>query len=256
MDVDNLGRVFSEGLKEGERTFSRISTLSSLLSLFFEGYINKICEESVITDNYQERFRDKVYAIYSGGDDLLIIGAWSYIFELAFKLSGEFKEYVMGNPNLTVSGAVSIVHPKYPVYLFSDEVSNLLEEKAKKKPGKNSLAMFGEAFYWDNARSVKQLKDEIVRMIEKGKNGKTVSRSFIQRLFDLYYVYDRLKSTAIFRERLHYMLGRYKEMYKDFESELENIKPLVLKHMCWLNVPARWAELETRKEVGKNELPT
>lgn len=253
MDVDNLGRVFSEGLREEERTFSRISTLSSLLSLFFEGYVNKICEESVVTDNYRERFKDKVYAIYSGGDDLLIIGAWSYIFELAFKLSEEFKEYVMSNPNLTVSGAVSIVHPKYPVYLFSDEVSNLLEEKAKKKPGKNSLAMFGEAFYWDNARSVKQLKDEIVRMVEKGKNGKTVSRSFIQRLFDLYYVYDRLESTAIFRERLHYMLGRYKEMYKDFESELENIKPLILEHMCWLNVPARWAELETRKEVGGSE---
>ena len=63
MDVDNLGKIFSEGLGEN-RTIARVSTLSSMLSLFFEGYLNEFSEK---TKSYQ----NQVYVVYSGGDDSL-----------------------------------------------------------------------------------------------------------------------------------------------------------------------------------------
>jgi len=43
MDVDNLGTVFTRGLPEGERTFSRLSTLSRSLTHFFKYHVNEIC---------------------------------------------------------------------------------------------------------------------------------------------------------------------------------------------------------------------
>ncbi len=44
MDVDNLGKIFSQGFKsqEGQANISKISTLSSQLELFFSGFINNI----------------------------------------------------------------------------------------------------------------------------------------------------------------------------------------------------------------------
>ncbi len=55
MDVDDLGRIFSTGLKPADRagegrrkdnrTISRIATLSRMFDLFFTGYINNIAEE-------------------------------------------------------------------------------------------------------------------------------------------------------------------------------------------------------------------
>lgn len=44
MDVDFLGRIFSIGLQEKNRTVSRISTLSRMLDMFFAGYLNNITE--------------------------------------------------------------------------------------------------------------------------------------------------------------------------------------------------------------------
>jgi len=38
-----------------------------MLSLFFMGWMEKICE--------RDEYKDRVYAIYSGGDDLFIVGA-------------------------------------------------------------------------------------------------------------------------------------------------------------------------------------
>lgn len=46
MDVDNLGRIFSQGFKKSKEvdntSISRISTLSSQLDMFFSGFINNI----------------------------------------------------------------------------------------------------------------------------------------------------------------------------------------------------------------------
>ncbi|MBU4448867.1 MAG: type III-A CRISPR-associated protein Cas10/Csm1, partial [Proteobacteria bacterium] len=60
-DVDNLGLVFTEGLGPEDRTLSRLSTLSSLVSLFFSAYVQNLI---------QREYGESVYLVYAGGDDL------------------------------------------------------------------------------------------------------------------------------------------------------------------------------------------
>lgn len=71
-DVDNLGTTFVYGFqrKNGDgkyATLSRAATLSRQLSLFFKCYINELLEK-------EER---KVAIVYSGGDDVFLVGAWN-----------------------------------------------------------------------------------------------------------------------------------------------------------------------------------
>lgn len=76
-DVDNLGNLFVFGLREEHNdrsSISRMATLSRMLDLFFSGRI-----EQLLTIEF-----DSCYTIYSGGDDLLIVGPWNDLIEFAF----------------------------------------------------------------------------------------------------------------------------------------------------------------------------
>ena len=84
MDVDNLGTVFQKGLAQ-RATISRVSTLSFNLSLFFEGWINAFLK--------RENFQNRTYLIYSGGDDLFLVGSWDKIIEAAYEIRKAFGRY-------------------------------------------------------------------------------------------------------------------------------------------------------------------
>ena len=49
MDVDNLGRIFSEGLRIN--SLSRLSSLSFRLKLFFKYWINEICRGNIVEED-------------------------------------------------------------------------------------------------------------------------------------------------------------------------------------------------------------
>ncbi|WP_449573582.1 type III-A CRISPR-associated protein Cas10/Csm1 [Methanospirillum sp.] len=61
-DVDNLGKIFARGLKEDERTISRIHTISDHLQFFFAGYLNQICDEFVVFPNLCSKCLEQVKA--------------------------------------------------------------------------------------------------------------------------------------------------------------------------------------------------
>ncbi len=77
-DLDFLGSIFHFGLKREEGgdfdTISRITTLSRQLDLFFSGWVQRLLES---TD-----FRE-CYAVFSGGDDLFVVGPWKQTVALA-----------------------------------------------------------------------------------------------------------------------------------------------------------------------------
>ena len=68
MDVDNLGSIFQSGIKPERATLSRYAALSRSFDYFFSGYLNII---------QQEVAPDKSFIVYSGGDDVFIVGEWS-----------------------------------------------------------------------------------------------------------------------------------------------------------------------------------
>lgn len=132
MDVDDLGKVFSIGLKDNE-TISRMATLSRFINHFFKNCIDLICagEERGDAPRIKGKKQKKdVVVVYAGGDDLFIVGAWDDVFELTFEIQDLFRKYVGENPNITISAGYAIFDPKFPLYRMA-EITGKREETAK-----------------------------------------------------------------------------------------------------------------------------
>lgn len=159
MDVDNLGEIFTTGLGN-DATISRMSTLSSMLTLFFTGYIpHLIKNEEFEVNGKKYKFKDNIYLVYAGGDDTLIVGAWDAVWELAKRIRGDFKKFVCYNPYITLSAGIVFVNPKFEfkkaVNMAEEELENgknyiiYEDEETEKKVDKNALTVFNCPMNWD-----------------------------------------------------------------------------------------------------------
>ncbi|BCB96604.1 type III-A CRISPR-associated protein Cas10/Csm1 [Dissulfurispira thermophila] len=151
MDVDNLGKIFAEAVPEEDRTFSRMASISKGLNQFFKYHLNDIVEGKDI-DSYDIVGRDmkqtgrRLSVVYSGGDDLFIIGHWLDVLEASYDIKRYFEKYT-GNSFITISGGIAINHENYPVYQFARDAQES-EERAK-SGGKNAIGIFtDESLKW------------------------------------------------------------------------------------------------------------
>jgi CRISPR-associated protein Csm1 len=129
-DVDNLGTTFTNGFGKYS-TISRYATLSMTLNLFFKHYINSIAKDKNIA------------IVYSGGDDVFVVGGWSDVLKFGRELSKSFYKYSCGK--LTLSAGIGLFSSKYPISKMA-ELTETLEGFAKSNNDntKNSIALFGE----------------------------------------------------------------------------------------------------------------
>jgi CRISPR-associated protein Csm1 len=135
-DVDRLGAIFSWGLKD--LTLSRFAALSRMMDLFFTGYLTYLL---------RKRF-PSTYTVYAGGDDMLLIGPWRQMLELASRLRQDFEKWTGGNPNVTLSAGVELVKPMHPVGPAAGRAEERLE-RAKRE--KNLIcAIAPEAVSWED----------------------------------------------------------------------------------------------------------
>lgn len=157
-DVDNLGAAFMAGFadranKNRYATMGRSTALSRQLSLFFKRYINSLCSGEIngIGENGKEKFNlyqdgknkekpRKVHIVYSGGDDMFIVGAWDELIELAIDIRHAFSSYTNGK--LTFSAGIGLFPDKCPISEMA-RVTGEMEDYAKKNPAKNSVTLFG-----------------------------------------------------------------------------------------------------------------
>lgn len=235
-DVDHLGRILAEGLGE-DQTISRLSMLSSLLSLFFTTQI-----ETIIKD---ERYAQNVYIVYSGGDDLFIIGPWSVLPEIAQRIYAEFEGFT--SENLTLSGGIYFApSKKFPVYQAADATGEFLE--MAKSAGRNHLTFFDQTIPWRQMDKIKAVKELIVDLLNKN-----VARSLVSMLYSSWS--DKILAgegrISMFRIwRLLYGLKRFKERYKGTAEELTDLEERIITDYNlspYLDVAVRWAEYVTRK---------
>ncbi len=251
MDVDNLGRIFAEGLEKNDRTISRIASLSRQLRMFFEGYLNTIL--SRVT------YKDKIYAVYSGGDDTFLIGPWNLIFQLAKDIRSSFAEYTCHNPNITISASITVVDEKFPVIRAAQIAESSLHEAKTYRQDKNSISVFGQIFGWDEYGFIEDLKNKIVELIkERGE-----SRGLLQKIMNSTRGFSKLLDSAasgkILTEKLWrfaYYLRTVDRRNKERADELLAIYEQILinqllnsqkkKSIMIIPVACRWAELETR----------
>ncbi|MDS4060619.1 MAG: type III-A CRISPR-associated protein Cas10/Csm1 [Candidatus Contendobacter sp.] len=143
-DVDRLGFLFGFGLhdssdsKKDRATLSRFASLSRMLDLFFTGYL-------------QERLRrdyPQTYTVYAGGDDLLLIGPWRQTIMLATELREQFRRYVGGNPNITLSAGLALCKANQPLNRTVWEAEERLEQA--KDDGRDRVGLLDEQpVTWD-----------------------------------------------------------------------------------------------------------
>ena len=261
MDVDNLGKIFQSGLKPERATLSRYSALSRSFDYFFSGYLNTIWEEL----NPQKSF-----IIYSGGDDVFMVGSWEVTIQLAKRIVADFKTFTCHNPAFTLSGGISIVPVKFPVMKAAEQSDT--EEKAAKNhhcaaQDKNALSLMGMPLNWDiEFPVVENLKDVIVSLTETKQ---PLPKSFIFKILahhaNAEIINNMVSNIRIFW-LLTYDMSRMKGREKNatINELIDNCIAEVCGNKKMLNgkslstnyhalelwaFAARWAELELRTKL-------
>lgn len=220
MDVDNLGKIFSVGLPNRLRSLSRVATLSRLLGLFFSSLITEIAKGRIPKDvsfNPFGRRERHLVVVYSGGDDLFVVGAWSDVVEFAIEVRRCFQKYTGDNPDITLSGGLVLFHEKTPIYRIAQEAGEAEEEaKRNKAPGheKYSLNAFGTVMFWDEWE--KGIEESLLPLLEIGERRQNqfepgFSRALIYKLLRLAELARRMKKDGRdlwVAPRILYVLGR------------------------------------------------
>lgn len=153
-DVDGLGAAFIAGFsREGgcRGTLARTTALSRQLSLFFKRYIHGVCagnlsglgEEDIAPFSLFGRRKSEkrlLHIVYSGGDDMFLVGAWDDIVEAAVDLRERFRTFT--NDKLSFSAGIGFFKEKCPIAEMARQTGTL-EDYAKANPGKDSVTLFG-----------------------------------------------------------------------------------------------------------------
>ncbi len=270
LDVDNLGNLFLKGLGDSA-TISRVASLSRMLALFYEGYINHLIK----IKNYQ----NYLYVVFSGGDDTFIVGAWDKVLDFAREFYSKFKEYTCHHSQVTFSAGICIFRFDYPVIMSSrlteealEEAKNYLEE-GEKIPSKNKISLFGEVFNWTEFDAIRNFKKLLLEMMANS------TYKSMREGFGRAFLFKIWKSTLGFKKILQDSLrGRVDNVrfwrlsyylrdvsHQDAEKLIEQYRKIVInnilgksadnkiKNIMVIPAAVKWAQMETRKVRGKKD---
>ncbi len=247
-DVDNLGKLFQQALGKN-KTISRISMLSSMLSLYFSARISQL-QKWTIDSSGNEGLADFVYVAYSGGDDLFLIGPWSVLPDLAKAIYDDFRKFTC--ERLTLSAGIFFAPgKKFPIYQAA-RMAGEAEHKAK-DDGRNRLNLFGESMTWDCFPEVNKIIELVTSLVDE-RNGRGVPRSLLGILYNIYQEKEKKKKQEISMERvwrLHYSLKKLMRTFDDnTKSDIEKLFKLIITNYevyPYLNIATRVADYLTRK---------
>lgn len=259
-DVDNLGTAFvsgfcNEGNKDRYVTLSRTATLSRQLSLFFKLYINRIlAKPKYRLDKESDKGRFATI-VYSGGDDVFIVGSWNEIIELAVDIKKEFKRYTQGT--LSISAGIGVYGATYPISAIAEEVA-VLEDKSKGLPGKNAITLLEDGYEHeisdgenilkisDGTYSWKEFEDKVIGeklsllqnyLKEMGERGNT----FLYRLLELLRTQDDKINFA----RYVYTIARVEPDYKESDARKAIYREFSQKMCQWIKDEGDCRQLKT-----------
>ncbi|HEM55454.1 MAG TPA: type III-A CRISPR-associated protein Cas10/Csm1 [Thermodesulfobium narugense] len=216
-DVDNLGKLFRDSMKE-KFSISRVATVSRFLNYFFTEVLQDIIEKDVVKDKEKDIKFNAIYTVYSGGDDLFLIGPWIVLPDFALHLSEEFKKFT-GRDCITFSCSIEMFRPRLPIgraveiadkslemsksgrltfeedtLLKSQNKANSNEREKDNVKGnitifKNTVRLFKRSSDKFGFEDLLKYKDKLYELCKKygEKEGKgLINKSFLYRLLNIY----------------------------------------------------------------------
>ena len=172
--------------------------------MFFKLHINEILENGEFTMSKDKKAgKRNALIVYSGGDDLFIIGSWDDIIEFSIDLTRKFKEF--SQKTLTVSAGIDLYPEKYPISVMANKTGEL-EDISKGVDEKNAVTIAGEENLYKWIDLEKKVIEEKYSVIENFlKNQDERGNSFIYNILEL-YKYSEEKRINI--ARLAYLISR------------------------------------------------
>lgn len=301
MDVDGLGSLFGAE----QLDMPALCAASAALSLYFEGWLGRIAQD-VAEAGAEERARrrkpeDKSvpltaeellpYIIYAGGDDLFVVASWDLLPLLADRVRSDLADYVRRGyldehtrenwesankargklPLLTISGGLSVVDEKFPLYQAAADAHDALEE-AKNLPRrydgnsikKHAFCLFGQAIGWEEYPDVTKMKDWIVSVVGSGGS----ARSLLRRLNTVNALYRQVEAIQARRmrqpnvtidqldEETFYSRWQWRLVYSLRQFAAGEVLAILTNKdnrnaIGQLGLATRWAEFVTRPATNK-----
>jgi CRISPR-associated protein Csm1 len=228
MDVDGLGIAFSTGFihqapdqNPGHLTsISRLSTLSSSLDWFFNGYINTLVrtfESDPVLSTTINQAHDHIYPVYAGGDDLFFVTRWDLAPQLALYIRNQFKKFTHHHSSLSLSGGVAVVDDKTPIHSSAVEAEKM-ESRAKQyhDDKKDAFTYFGYTLAWQDFEVVLDFFRSIIEI-----NKELDSKSLLGLMRLISHEYNPRYSENIDDKR-PYGSWRWRAAYRIARMEKEN----------------------------------
>lgn len=214
-DVDNLGMIFSIGFKKNKnisdeelekdekekeddfRSISRISTLSRNMEYFFSYWMNSIFEKGKVEIWLRDKIKKEIdlrdiYVLYSGGDDLVIIGPWDKIIYVSYLIRKNFEQFVTENNEITLSGGIAISHPKLRIINGIDKAGELEEKSKEIDKDKNALTLFDRSFKWDEFEKIFEFAERLQRIYGNKEEKGIITQAFLYRCLNYTEMAEKL----------------------------------------------------------------
>ena len=185
MDVDGLGAIF-QNQRDEYGTLAAMSDLSARLDWFFSGYLNTL---------RNEKFKNSVNIIYSGGDDLCAVGRWDAVLDFASQVRDDFRTYIGNTEGVNISAGYALFSPKFPIAKAIGEAEeNLKDAKEFKsanlektdKADKNAINLLGLSVNWQIERENHrewQFVQDLQKLFEQWLSDGILSKGTIYKLF-------------------------------------------------------------------------
>lgn len=210
-DVDGMGDFLkNSNITDSPESFDMFS---KTLDNFFSKRIPSIMKE---------RYPDS-YTVFTGGDDLFLLGRWDSMLELAREIRNEFRRFIKSE-KLTISFGIAIAKPSTPISYLAEHVEHLLEE-AKALEGKDAISLFGETVKWKSYREVFDELDEAFRAFEN----RDINTAFLYRLLEFCQMSKESKRDPLktmWKSKLRYSFSRNsdnlgEDVYKLLDEKIE-----------------------------------
>ena len=196
--------------------------MSRQLSLFFKCYINQILKNGE-PDIFGKETGRNVTIVYSGGDDVFLVGAWNDVIAAFMDLREALERFTQGT--LHISGGIGIYHEKYPLNVMAKEVEEL-ETAAKEVDGKNAITVFDDTQTYCWNEFLQNVTDEKIRVLDNYfKQTDEHGMAFLYHLMELL----RRNSEKINFARYVYLLSRMepdenktlqRKAYREFSKKM------------------------------------